>query len=148
MRRHSSMKSRPGKSNATPSRPPLTGGFQSRMHAKNSKGFIHYFHRDELLVYTRLLALMPSTLPPRLDALLQVEASHASSLQALKAPPGFPSARALLRLLDKLEQIHSMSVLALDLSWLHNNLQTTFARQVAQASAYRLRELLDRKSVV
>jgi len=94
------------------------------------------------LVYTRLLALMPSTLPPRLDALLQVEASHASSLQALKAPPGFPSARALLRLLDKLEQIHSMSVLALDLSWLNNNLQTTFARQVAQASAYRLRELL------
>src|SRR5439155_17964853 len=94
------------------------------------------------LVYTRLLALMPSTLPPRLDALLQVEASHASSLQALKAPPGFPSARALLRLLVKLEQIHSMSVLALDLSCLNNNLQTTFARQVAQASAYRLRELL------
>jgi len=35
-----------------------------------------------------------------------------------------------------------MSVLALDLSWLNNNLQTTFARQVAQASAYRLRGLL------
>ena len=36
------------------------------------------------LVYTRLLALMPSAFPPCLDALLQVEESHASSLQALK----------------------------------------------------------------
>ena len=43
------MKSRRGKSNATPNRPPLTGGFQSRMYAKNSKGFIHHFHRDEVL---------------------------------------------------------------------------------------------------
>jgi TnpA family transposase len=94
------------------------------------------------LVYTRLLALMPSALPPCLDALLQVEEAHASSLQALKAPPGVPSARALLRLLDKLDQIHATGVLALDLSWLNNNLQTTFARQVAQASAYRLRGLL------
>jgi hypothetical protein len=93
------------------------------------------------LVYTRLLALMPSTLPPCLDALLQVEESHASSLQALKAPPRFPSARALVRLTDKLDQIHGTGVLALDLSWLNNNLQTTLARQVSQASAYRLREL-------
>ena len=94
------------------------------------------------LVSTRLLALMPSALPPCLDALLQVEESHASSLQALKAPPGFPFARARLRLLDKLDQIHATDVLALDLSWLNNNLQTTFARQVVQASAYRLRGLL------
>ena len=94
------------------------------------------------LVYTRLLALMPSALPPYLDALLQVEESHASSLQALKAQPGVPSARALLRLLDKLDQMHATGVLALDLAWLNNNLQTTFARQVVQASAYRLRGLL------
>src|SRR5215510_7813661 len=94
------------------------------------------------LVYTRLLALMPSALPPCLDALLQVEEAHASSLQALKSPPGVPSAGALLRLLDKLDQIHATGVLSLDLAWLNNNLQTTFARQVAQASASRLRGLL------
>src|SRR5215475_3459232 len=35
------------------------------------------------LVYTRLLALLPSTLPPCREALLQVEESHASSLQAV-----------------------------------------------------------------
>jgi hypothetical protein len=93
------------------------------------------------LVSPRLLALMPSTLPPCRDALLQVEASHASSLPALKAPPGVPSARALVRLTDKLEQIHGTGVLALALSWLKNNLQTTLARQVSQASANRLRGL-------
>src|SRR5262249_17378823 len=95
-----------------------------------------------LLVYALLRALVPSAPPPRLEALLQVEEAHASSLQALQAPPGFPSARALLRLLDKLDQMHATGVLALDLAWLNNNLQTTFARQVAQASAYRLRGLL------
>jgi hypothetical protein len=94
------------------------------------------------LVYTRLLALMPSALPPCLDALLQVEEAQASSLQALKSPPGMPSAGALLRLLDKLDQMHATGVLSLDLAWLNNNLQTTLARQVAQASAYRLRGLL------
>src|SRR5262249_61684636 len=94
------------------------------------------------LSYPPLLPLMPSALPPRLEALLQVEEAHASSLQALKSPPGMPSAGALLRLLDKLDQIHATGVLSLDLAWLNNNLQTTFARQVAQASAYRLRGLL------
>ena len=94
------------------------------------------------LVYTRLRALMPSALPPCRDALLQVEESHASSLPALKAPPGLPSARALLRLLDQLDQMHATGGRALALSWLKKKLQPTVARQVAQASAYRLRGLL------
>jgi hypothetical protein len=81
------------------------------------------------LVYTRLLALLPSALPPCLEALLQGEDSQASSLQALKAPPGFPSARALVRLTDKLDQLHATGVLALALTWLNNHLQTTLARQ-------------------
>jgi hypothetical protein len=39
-----------------------------------------------------------------------------SPLHALKAPPGLPSPRALLRLITKLDQIQATQVLTLDLT--------------------------------
>jgi hypothetical protein len=92
-------------------------------------------------VYTRLMALMPAEMPARLDALLQVEEPQRSTLQALKAPPGMPSPRALLQSTDKLEQMQAAQLLTLDLSWLNSNLQKAFAQQAWQASAHRLRSL-------
>jgi Domain of unknown function (DUF4158) len=93
-------------------------------------------------IYTRMMACLPSDLPARLDALLHVEAeARLSPLQALKAPPGMPSPRALSQLTAKLDQIQALGVLPLDLSWLNQNLQKALARQVVQASAHRLRLL-------
>jgi hypothetical protein len=49
-------------------------------------------------VYARMMACVPPELPPRLDALLHVDAdAHFSPLQLLKAPPKMPSPRALSR---------------------------------------------------
>src|SRR5258705_3839041 len=42
-------KSRPGNTNATPSRPPSIGAFQSLMHARNLHDSIHHFQRDGVL---------------------------------------------------------------------------------------------------
>jgi hypothetical protein len=53
-----------------------------------------------------------------------------------------PSARALLRLTTKLDQMSATGVLALGLEWLNNNFQTVLTRQAQQASATRLPELL------
>jgi hypothetical protein len=95
------------------------------------------------LVAARMMALLPPDLPARLDALLQVEADHRlSPLHALKTPPGMPTPQAVSRLTAKLDCIQATGVLALDLTWLNNNLQKALARHAAQASVQRLR-LLD-----
>jgi hypothetical protein len=64
-----------------------------------------------------------------------------SPLQALKAPPGLPSPRALLRLIAKPDQIRATQGLTLDLAWLHPNLQKALAQHVWQTIAHRLRGL-------
>jgi Tn3 transposase DDE domain-containing protein/uncharacterized protein DUF4158 len=92
-------------------------------------------------LYVRLLAGLPSSIPADLDALVQVEETPYSPLHALKAPPGLPSPRALLRLIAKLDQIQATQVLTLDLTWLHPNLQKALAQHVWHASAHRLRGL-------
>ncbi|MEE9146329.1 MAG: Tn3 family transposase, partial [Candidatus Tectomicrobia bacterium] len=94
------------------------------------------------LVSTRMMALLPPALPARLDALLESPADHSRSpLQTLKVPPGIPSARALLHLTAKLDQIQHTAVLDLNLSWLNNNLQKTLAQHAWQSSTYRVRQL-------
>jgi hypothetical protein len=92
-------------------------------------------------LYARLLACLPSQMPAGLDALLQVEETPYAPLHALKAPPGLPSPRALLRLIAKLDQIQATQVLTLDLTWRNPNLQKALAQHVWQASAHRLRGL-------
>lgn len=93
-------------------------------------------------VYAPMMACLPPELPPRLDALLQVDAEAPfSPLQVLKTSPGMPSPPALSRLTAKLDQIQATGVLTLDLSWLNPNLQKALARHAWQASAYRLRLL-------
>jgi hypothetical protein len=90
----------------------------------------------------RMMALLPSEMPPRLDVLLHVEADHRlSPFHVLKTPPGMPTPQAVSRLTAKLDCIQATGVLALDLTWLNNNLQKALARHAAQASAPRLRLL-------
>jgi TnpA family transposase len=93
-------------------------------------------------VYTQMIARLPTGLPARLDALLESPTDQTlSPLQTLKAPPGAPSPRALLKLTDKLDEMAQTDCLMLDLSWLNNNLQKTLAQYAWQSSAYRLRQL-------
>jgi hypothetical protein len=94
------------------------------------------------LVATRMMALLPPDLPARLDALLHVETDHRlSPLHELKTPPGMPTPQAVSRLTAKLDCIQATGVLALDLTWLNNNLQKALTRHAAQASVQRLRLL-------
>jgi hypothetical protein len=80
-------------------------------------------------VYIRMLALLPTDMLPRLDALLHVEEGAVSVLQVLKEPPDTPTPRAVLHLTDKLDGITQTGMLALELSWLNNNLQKVLTRQ-------------------
>ena len=67
-------------------------------------------------LYTRMMACLPPEFPARLDVLLHVDAdARLSPLQALKAPPGIPSPRALSQLTTRLDQIQATGVLPLDL---------------------------------
>jgi hypothetical protein len=94
------------------------------------------------LVATRIMALLPPEIPVRLDALLHVEADHRlSPLHMLKTPPGMPTPQAVSHLTAKLDCIQATGILALDLTWLNNNLQKALARHTVQASVQRLRIL-------
>ncbi len=64
-----------------------------------------------------------------------------SPLQVLKTPSGMPTPQAVSHLTAKLDCIQAAGVLALDLTWLNNNLQKALARHAAQASVQRLRLL-------
>src|SRR5205823_7683100 len=59
----------------------------------------------------------------------------------LKTPPGMPTPQAVSHLTAKLDCIQATGILALDLTWLNNNLQKALARHAAQASVQRLRLL-------
>lgn len=80
----------------------------------------------------------------KLDALLQVEESRVSPLQAIKQAPGLPSPAAMLRLATKLEQIEDTGILSLDLAWLNNNYQRSLTRYARRCSADKLRRFLQR----
>src|SRR3989441_13019084 len=87
--------------------------------------------------------LLSTDLPAPVDASMQRGSStRPSPLQEIKSPPGMPTPRAVSRLTAKLDCIQATGVLALDLTWLNNNLQKALARHAAQASVQRLR-LLD-----
>jgi TnpA family transposase len=98
--------------------------------------------RARQAIFHRVLETMAPEIRIRIDALLITE-DQTSDFQKLKEPPGFPSAQALLRLMDKLDRIQATGILSIDLSWLNNNFQKTLARRAEQYTAYRLRELQD-----
>jgi len=93
-------------------------------------------------IYEKITDSLSKETRQRLDQLLEVEKSTVSSLQQLKAVPRSPSPTALLELTDKLEEIVSIGVLGVDLSWLNNNYQRVLTNYVQRCSAYKLREII------
>ncbi len=82
----------------------------------------------------RLEALMNEHLTPVLkdavDALIApVRSGGTSPLQFLKDPPGKPTARSLLNLLDKIDKLRALGVDTLDLSALNPNRRKALARE-------------------
>ncbi len=92
-------------------------------------------------IFFRISDSLVEELRIRLDALLEVGNGRPSGVQRLKEVPGVPSAGAMLRLTDKLDEIKATGVLDLDLSWLNNNYQRALAKHARKRSAHRLREL-------
>ncbi len=97
--------------------------------------------RAQQEIVHRLRKLLTLKIENRIDQLLVVKERQASGFQQLKEPPGFPSPRALLALIDKLNRIETTGVLEIDLSWLNNNFQKIKTRRAQQYTIYRLREL-------
>ena len=59
----------------------------------------------------------------------------------LKQPTGSPSPSSMLKLISKIEQIETVGILDIDISWLHNNFQRALTRYTKKCDAKRLREL-------
>jgi TnpA family transposase len=90
-------------------------------------------------IYERITNSLPKETQQEIDALLRVEEKPVSPLQQLKAVPRNPSPVALLELTHKLEQITSIGVLDVDLSWLNNNYQRVLTNYVQKNSVHALR---------
>jgi len=93
-------------------------------------------------IYEKISDLLSSETRQKLDMLLEVEDNSVSLLQQLKSVPRNPSPSALLELVYKLEQIASIGVLDVDLSWLNNNYQRVLSNYVQKRPANKLRELI------
>jgi hypothetical protein len=92
-------------------------------------------------IYQRISAALSDDCQRNLDKLIEVDESRFSPLQALKETPKRASPQAILRLLEKVEQIAGTGILTVDLSWLNNNYQRSLTRYVNRCSANRLRDL-------
>ena len=92
-------------------------------------------------IFEKLAGLLPSHLVTKLNSLLVTEEKTVSSLQLIKNPPGKPSPGALIKLVDKIEQIKEMGVMDIDLAWLSNNFQRFLSRYVKRCNVKRIREL-------
>lgn len=92
-------------------------------------------------IFERITNDLSSEVKENLDDLLVVDEGRFSPLQALKQPPGQASPTAMLRLINKLEQIQATGILEVDLTWLNNNYQRSLTRCVRRCSADKLRQL-------
>lgn len=92
-------------------------------------------------IFEQMMKALNRETQDHLDGLLNIDGSGASTLQLLKEPPGAPSSSAILRLIDKLDQIKATGALKFDLSWLNNNFQKSLAKRARHSSVWRLREL-------
>jgi TnpA family transposase len=92
-------------------------------------------------IFGRVMDMLNPETRERFDQLLAVENSQSSTFQFIKQPPEFPSPRALLRLMVKLERIQETGVLNIDLSWINNNFQKSLAKRARNSSVWRMRVL-------
>lgn len=92
-------------------------------------------------IFTRITDDLSPAMKDKLEALLVVDEASFSPLQSLKQPPGQASPAAILRLIDKLNQIEATGILTVALSWLNNNYQRSLTHYVRRCSAARLRQL-------
>lgn len=92
-------------------------------------------------IYSKILANLNKEQCQHFDNLLKADESSLSALQQLKKPPAYPSPKALIALIQKLEFIHTLGIDDLDTDWLNNNYQRSLTQYVLRCSAKRLRHL-------
>lgn len=98
--------------------------------------------RAREMIFGRLSDSLPIHIHSQLKDLLRVpDNAHFSPLHGLKQPPGAPSAKAMLDLIDRLDRIMDTGVPSLDLSWINNNFKKVIARRARYSDAARLGNL-------
>lgn len=96
-------------------------------------------------IFTRIADNLPDVLQEKLDELLIACKRRFTPFQALKAPPGNPSPRLMLRLTEKTKRIQETGILEIDLFWLNNNYQRSLARYARRCSVDRIRNLKEER---
>ncbi len=141
--------------------------FDEALHHNNLRGLldsaISYLRREHIVrpgltVLERLVARVRTRAEAHLgqlvDALLTVEQKKeldaliaasgpgdTSRLQFLKSPPGKPTSRSLLSLLDKIERVRDLGIEGLDLSTINPNRRKVLAREAARLFPIDLRRV-------
>lgn len=92
-------------------------------------------------IYEKVLLSLTDAHRTKLDDLLCVDDTRLSKLHQLKQPPAYPSPKAFLALIFKLNIIQNFDIQRLDIDWLNNNYQRSLAKYVLRCSADRLKEL-------
>jgi hypothetical protein len=92
-------------------------------------------------IFNKIADFLSEKMGSKLDSLIDTQNKRQSLFSELKKAPGEPSPKAMLKLTQKIDQIESMGILTVDLSWLNNNFQRSLTRYAKRCDANRLKEL-------
>lgn len=92
-------------------------------------------------IFKRIMGSLTLEMRSGLDSLLDTKDKRFSGFHSIKQPPGRPSPKAMLKLIEKIETIQGTGALDVDLSWLSNNYQRSLSRYAKRCDAHKMREL-------
>ncbi len=94
-------------------------------------------------IFKKISESLSEEVQGKLYSIIDTQDKRQSVLEELKQPPGQASPKAMLRLTKKIDQIESMGILEIDLSWLNNNFQRSLTRHAKKSTATKIRRLQD-----
>jgi len=96
-------------------------------------------------IFDKIHQLLSIQQKEQLDKLLLTESKTYSLLHYLKQSTTRASASSIIKITEKLDKIKATGILDVDLSWLNNNLQRWMNRYVRKTTAFRIKELKEKR---
>lgn len=114
--------------------------------ASTLKRLIHQERQKaRIFIFDKIHQLLSAEQKEQLDRLLLTASKTYSSLHSLKQSTARASAISIIKITEKLDEIKATGILDVDLSWLNNNLQRWMNRYVRKTTAFRIKELKEKR---
>jgi len=97
--------------------------------------------KAKLHIYQSINKQLNQNIVEKLDQLIETDEKKQSQLEFLKSPPGIPSPKSMLILIEKLKLINNTGTLLLNFESISKNYQRLLFKYANRCSSHRLRQL-------